>query len=352
MDQSQFINLKNVESAYLGARQEDLYLRGINLTVAAGETLGIIGRADSGKSALLRCIALLDRPLTGLVAIDNKNLTFLASREIANERRAIGLITAKAEFLNAKSVMENIALPLKIQGFPKDKIRMSCEQALETVGLSEKYHSAPQSLNQLQRVLLDIARNIVNNIKILLCDDVFVGLEQKSTEILSALLRKLQQEQHLTVILTTNDAEIIKTLCQNVIVMQQGEIVEKCSVFDLFTRPISDTAKDFIRFTTKHELPWCLRRKISHQEAAEHHALVRLNFTECLVPEEILNNTLEAYDLKMNIIQAFQEKIADRVINIMIIEIFGESFTINNAMNFLTNNGLQSEIIGYVPNIN
>ena len=134
--------------------------------------------------------------------------------------------------------------------------------------------------------------------------------------------------------------------------MQQGEIVEKCSVLDLFTRPISDTAKDFIRFTTKHELPWCLRRRIVNQETAEHHALIRLNFTECLAPEEILNNTLEAYDLKMNIIQAFQEKIADRIINVMIIEIFGEAFTVNNAMSFLTNNGLQSEIIGYVPNIN
>lgn len=352
MDQSNIINLKDIESIYSGPRQEQLYLKSINLTVNAGETLGIIGRAGAGKSALLRCIGLLDRPLTGIVSIDQKNLTFMASQELCNERRTIGLISAKPEFVQAINVTKNIALPLKIQRFPKQKISKLVEEALAKVDLTNKALSFTQGLSALQKIQLDLARNLVNHIKILLCDDIFVGLDQKSTETLLALLRKLQKESNLTIILTTNDAEIIKELCHNVIVMQLGSIVEKCSVFQLFTSPSSDIAREFIRFTTKHELPWCIRRKIVAQEAADHHAIVRINFTECLAPEEILNNTLEAYDLKMNIIQAYQQKINDRVINIMIIEIFGDSFTINNAITFLNNNGLQSENIGYAPNIN
>ena len=264
----------------------------------------------------------------------------------------MGLISAKPEFLNTKSVEKNIALPLKIQKLPKPNINKSVEQVLALVDLSNKALSLPGSLSQLQKIQLDLARNLVNHIKILLCDDIFVGLDQKSTESLINLLHKLQKEYNLTIILTTNDAEIIKALCHNVIIMHSGMIVEKCTVFELFTEPKSDTAREFIRFTTKHELPWCFRRKIVTQEAPEHHGIVRINFTQCLAPEEILNNTLEAYDLKMNIIQAYQEKIDDRVINIMIIEIFGDNFTVTNAITFLNNNGLQSEIIGYAPNIN
>lgn len=352
MEQSHIINLKDIESTYTGPRQEQLYLKSINLSVNAGETLGIIGRAGSGKSALLRCIGLLERPLTGIISIDQKNLTFMASPELSVERRTVGFIQANAQFLNSKNVSKNIALPLRIQGLPKQSINKTVEQVLALVDLSNKALSFPESLNQLQRVQLDLARALVNRIKVLLCDDIFLGLDQKSTEILINLLRKVQKEHNLTIILTTNDAEIIKALCQNIIVMQLGAIVEKCTVFELFTSPSSDTAREFIRFTTKHELPWCLRRKIVANDLPEHHGIARINFTECLAPEEILNNTLEAYDLKMNIIQAYQEKINGRIINIMIIEIFGDSFTVNNAITFLNNNGLQSEIIGYAPNIN
>lgn len=351
MEQSPLINLRDVESTYAGTRQEQLYLKSINLTVNAGESLAILGRSHSGAHALLRCIALLERPLTGMVSIDQKNLTFLASKDLCYERRAIGLISAKAEFLQSKNVRKNIELPLKIQGITKERIHSIVSQALAKAELENKQDALPSSLSALQRIQLDLARNLVNNLKVLLCDDIFVGLDQKATETLMALLKKLQQEQKLTIILTTNDAEVIKNLCSNVIVMHQGAIVEKCSVVELFTKPQSDTAKEFLRVNTKHELPLCLRRKIIPQASNEHHAIVRINFNECLAPEEILSNTLEAYELKMNIVQAYQEYINFKIINIMLIEIFGAADTVNDAISFLTSNGLQSEIIGYVPDI-
>ncbi len=352
MEQSHVINLKDVESFYTDSSQEQMYLKGINLTVNTGETLGIIGRAGSGKSALLRCIGLIERPLTGIISIDQKNLTFLASKELCDARRAIGIISSKPTFLNSKSVSKNIALPLKIQGLDSKKIGDLVDQALMKVELEHKANALPATLTQVQKIQLDLGRILVNHPKILLCDDIFVGLDQKSMDILLSLLRKMQNESNLTIILTTNDAGIIKSLCNNVIVMHQGAIVERCSVYALFSKPNSDTAKEFVRFTTKHELPWCLRRTLVTQEAERHHAIVRVNFSDCLAPEEILNNTLEAYILKMNIIQAYQEKINDQMINIMLLEIFGDHKIVKDAVIFLSNNGLQSEIIGYVPNIN
>jgi len=134
--------------------------------------------------------------------------------------------------------------------------------------------------------------------------------------------------------------------------MHLGSIIEICSVHALFTQPQSEVAKDFIRFSTKHELPWAFRRHIVPQEAEDHHALMRINFTECLAPEEILSDTLEAFDLKMNIIQAFQENIQQILTNVMLIEVFGKNEVVQQAIDFLNNNGLQSEIIGYVPDTN
>lgn len=351
MDESHIIALKDVESTYKTKTQDQLYLKSINLTVTAGEILGIIGRAGAGKSALLRCIGLLERPLTGIVAIDNKNLTFLASKQLAAERRSIAYITAKPTLLNSKNALDNVTLPLKIQGYSKDQLAKLAEQALNKVGLEHKSHTYPMNLTPVQKIQIDIARNLVNNPKILLCDDIFSGLDQKSTETLCNLLRSLQQELKLTIIISTNDAEIIKSLCNNVVVMHNGSIIEKCSVYDLFTKPTSDTAKDFIKFATKYELPGSLRRKIVAVDSGDSHALVRINFGTCLAPEEILSNTIDAFELKMNIIQAYQERINDKIINIMLIEIYGENAIITQAVQFLNTNSLQSEIIGYVPNI-
>lgn len=352
MEQSQIIALKDVDSSYTGRSQEQLFLKGINLNVTAGEALGIIGRSGSGKSALLRCIALIERPHTGIVAIDNKNLTFLASKQLINERRMIALISCKPILLLNKTVFDNVALPLQIQGYDKAAISKNVDQALNRVGLSAKAQSYPASLTPLQKILCDLARNLVNNPKILLCDDIFNNLDQKSTESLVKLLRTLQQDLALTLLLAINDAELIKALCQRVIVMQNGKIVELCSTYNLFTNATSETAKDFIRIATKHELPSSLRRKIVSQASSDNHALVRISFSECLAPEEILSNSLDAYELKMNIIQAYQEKICDKLLSIMLIEIYGNNDTINEAINFLNTNNLQSEIIGYVPNLN
>lgn len=350
MDQ-QIIALKDVDSTYKSKSQEQLFLKGINLTVMAGEVLGIIGRSGSGKSALLRCIALLDRPYTGVVSIDNKNLTFLASKQLNSERRAIGLISSKPVLANSKNLYDNVALPLIIQGFTKEAVTKPVEIALTRVGLDTKAHSLPNTLSAVQKIMIDIARNLVNNPKILLCDDLFNGLDQKSSDTLVRLLKNLQQDLDLTILVVTNDVEIIKALCQRVIVMQNGRIEEICSVYDLFTNAFSDTAKDFVRIATKHELPSSLRRKIISHDSPDHHALVKISFSDCLAPEEILSNSLDAYELKMNIIQAYQEKINSKVLSIMLIEIYGSNSTISEALTFLNANNLQSEIIGYVPNL-
>lgn len=351
MEESHIISLKEVDSTTHGSASEQLNLKNINLTVNAGETVAVIGRSDAGKHGLLRCIALLDRPLTGILSIDNKNLTFMASSELCQARRKIAYITGKPTLMHSKSILHNVALPLLIQGTPKDEAYKLAGIALGKVNLESNQQIPVTSLTTMQLLQVDMARSLVNNPSIMLADDVLQKLDPKSAQIASNLLEKIKHTEKLTILISTNDANYIKAYCDSVIVMQQGMIVERCSTYELFSQPQSDTAKEFIRIFAKHELPGSLRKRITHRALAQHHALVRINFHDCLAPEEILSNALDAFDLRMNIIQAYQEAICGQTLNLMVIEIFGEFDTVEQVVEFLNHNGLHSEIIGYVPTI-
>lgn len=349
MEQTQIISLKDVESSSAIRGQDQIHIKTINLTINAGETVAIVGRADSGKSTLLRCVALLDRPLTGIVAIDNKNMTFLASRELCSARRNIGYLNAKPTLLNTKNLMQNVALPLLAQGYSRIEAHKLALQSLVKVGLEAKANSSPAGLNPQQIVQLELARVLVNAPKILLADEIFSNLDQKATDFILNLLESLRVELNLTMMLTTNDTSIIKNYCSRVIVMHQGKIVEHCATYELFTAPQSETAKDFVRLAAKHELPGLIRKKIQNQPSPQSHSIMRISFRECLALEEILSDMLKVFALRMDIIQAYQEQISDQILNIMIIEIFGAHEIMANAIEFLNQHGLHSEIIGYVP---
>lgn len=351
MEESHIISLKEVDSTTQGGSTEQITLRNINLNINAGESVAIIGRSDAGKNALLRCIALLDRPLTGILSIDNKNLTFMASSELCHARRKIAYITAKPTLMQSRSILHNVALPLLLQGVHKDEAYKLANIALGKVNLDNSQQILAIKLSPLQLLQIDLARGLINSPNIILADEIFAKLDPKSAEIASNILDKIKQSENMTLLISTNDANYIKAHCDSVIVMRQGVIVERCSVYELFSQPQSDTAKEFIRIFAKHELPGSLRKRINHRALAQHHALVRINFHDCLAPEEILSNSLDAFDLRMNIIQAYQEAVCGQVLNIMVIEIFGEFDTVEQVVEFLNHNGLHSEIIGYVPTI-
>lgn len=349
MERATILTLKDVDGTTEPSSGQQWHLKNINLHIDAGEVIAIVGRSDSGRNALLRCISLLDPPKTGIVAIDEKDLTILSATDLLIARRQVGYISHSPVFVTNKNVAHNIAIPLQIQGITATEVQERVNTVLGVVGLQQQSSCYPEDLTPLQAILLDLARQLINKPKVLLCEDIFVRLDVKAQEKLTTLLHTLNQQFNLTMLIATNEAEIIKTLCNKVLIMHQGTVVENVSSYDFFARPNSEVAKDFIKFSCKHELPSTIKRKMVVQEQPDHHAVVRINFIECLNPEEILANIIDAYTLKMNIIQAYQEQIGIKTLNIMILEIYGESKLLHEALKFLNINGLNSEIIGYVP---
>lgn len=344
------ISIKDLERPYLSKKKEAKYLKSISLNVASGEIFGVIGRADSGKTALLRTISLIERPTTGIVAIENHNMTVMSGTELKLIRKKIALISHNFGLLSSKSAYDNVALPLILQSTPKDEIYSVVTSALSSVGLSDKASCNITQLNQAQKLKVAIARALILKPKVLLFDDIARGLDQKSTQSIINLIRELHKKLEFTAILVTNDSEMLKMLTNRIGVMHQGELIEVAKTVDLFINPQTEVSKDFIKANAKHELPLIFRRRLLNQPSPDSHPIVRFSFTGCLVPEVHLSQVIQNYDLKISIIQGHQETIQDETINILIAEIEGDLNNIIEAKSYLKNHELQSEIIGYVGN--
>lgn len=346
------ITLKDIEHPYAGKNKETLYLRRITLDIEKGEIVGIIGRAGSGKSALLKCINLLVHPTTGMVSVDKKNFTIMVKKDLRQARQEIGMVPQQPNLLLTKTVFSNIALPLELKGLSKEAIATAVNKVAAFVGLSEKLFCYPKQLTQAQKQKTSIARALIIKPKVLLCDEITAGLDNKTTHSIGQLLTTINQEFDTTIVIVTHDTEVIKTLCDRVCVMHQGEIVEQTNALDLFVRPKTEVAKDFIRASTRLEMPWSYRRNLQLQQLEQTHPIVRIVFTGCVSSEMLLTYAIETFQIKTIIIQAHQEYIQDNLINVLLIEIIGGSDNIESSIKHFTDNNLQVEILGYVNDIN
>jgi len=342
------ISLKNIEQPYLTKAKEKLYLRNINLDIASGEIFGIIGRSGSGKSALLKCINLIERPMTGMVCIDKMNYTIMVKTELREARRNIGMVPQQVQLISNKTVYSNIILPLEFQNFSKDETSALANQIMALTGLEDKAGLFPRQLSLAQQQRLSIARAMVTKPKVLLCDEITSGLDNKNTQAILQTLKEINYVMKTTIIMITHDLEVIKSLCDRVGVMHHGEIVEQTNAFDLFVAPKSEIAKDFIRSSTKLEMPWVYRRKLKLHPSDKCHPVIRIVFNDLLSPELIIGKAIDKYRVKVSILQAHQEVIQNKQVKILIAEVEGSAENTQLTQQFLLSNGLHVEAIGYV----
>ena len=352
MEKSYIISLKDIEQPFISKNKESLYLRGINLNITKGEIFGIIGRVGSGKSTLLKCINFTKRPATGVVCIDRKNFTIMLSKELKAAQQEISTIPQQASLFSSKNIFDNVALPLELQKIPRNEIVITVNKMLALIELIEKSSCFPNQLNHAQKQKVIIARALATNPKILLCDDITSGLDSKTIQSISYILRKVNKEFNTTIVIVTHDIELIKSLCHNVGVIHKGELIEQNNTFDFFTNPASEIAKDFICASTRLEMPWIYRRNLKLQKSEQCHPLLRLVFTGLLSPEVLLTQAIEKHQIKVIIIQAHQEIMQQKTINILLIEVCGTMEEIDSACTYLKENGLFITTLGYIHDDN
>ncbi|MEB0137724.1 MULTISPECIES: methionine ABC transporter ATP-binding protein [unclassified Undibacterium] len=232
------IHIEQVEKIYRVGNREVHALRNIDLSVRKGEIFGIIGRSGAGKSSLLRALNLLERPSAGKVFIDGVDIMGLDAAGLHALRQRTGMVFQHFNLLNAKTVEQNIAFPLKLAGgFTCEQKRERVAALLALVGLTEQAHQYPAQLSGGQKQRVGIARALANYPQLLLCDEATSALDPETTQSILRLLLQINQQLGLTIVLITHEMQVIRTICDQVAVLEAGEIVETGAVSDVFLHP-------------------------------------------------------------------------------------------------------------------
>lgn len=240
------IELKKLSKTFESASGSVEALRDIDLCINDGEIFGIIGLSGAGKSTLVRCINLLERPSSGQVIIDGLELTSLPRTELLKMRKSISMIFQSFNLLEQRSVLKNVCFPLEIGGVKKDECEKRALELLKLVGLEDKAGSYPAQLSGGQKQRVAIARALATNPKYLLCDEATSALDPNTTRSILELLRKINQELGVTIIVITHEMKVIDQICDRVAVIDHSQIAELGRVSDVFTNPQSGIAKELI----------------------------------------------------------------------------------------------------------
>ena len=240
------ITVTDLTKVYFQGKREVRALDNVSLTVPAGSIHGIIGHSGAGKSTLVRCLTMLDRPTSGTVEINGVDLTAARSDALRTARRRIGLVFQQANLFDSRTVAGNIAYPLEVAGRPRAEIRRRVDELLEFVGLSTKARNYPEQLSGGQKQRVGIARALATNPRILLADEATSALDPDTTQEVLALLRRVNAELGVTILVITHEMDVIRTLADRVVVMEHGRIIEQGPVFDILSAPQQPATARFV----------------------------------------------------------------------------------------------------------
>ena len=273
------IEIKNLSKTFADTKRQVHAVKDVSLTIQDGEIFGVIGYSGAGKSTLVRCINLLEKPTQGQVIINGKDITQLKDKELRGERKKIGMIFKQFNLLSSLTVGQNVAFNLKGQGLEKKAIDKRVDELLDLVGISEKKSAYPSQLSGGQKQRVAIARALANNPDILLCDEATSALDPQTTNQILTLLKQLNRTLNITIIIITHEMNVIKSICDRVAVMENGNVAETGTVLELFSAPKSEIAKQFIRSTTRIEhIEELLAGGGTLLPAAEDQVLLKLRF--------------------------------------------------------------------------
>lgn len=334
------IEIKDVYKTYKRKQDEINALKGVNLEINTGDIFGVIGYSGAGKSTLIRLVNYLEKPTTGEIVVDGQVLSGLNTNQLRTMKKQIGMIFQHFNLLESKSIYDNVAIPLVLSKQPKNKIRERAMELLDFVGLSDKAKSYPNELSGGQKQRVGIARALASNPKILLCDEATSALDPQTTQSILQLLKKINTEYNITIMIITHEMSVIQEVCNRVAVMEQGQVIEQGSVLDVFGHPKHSTTKSFVKTVIRNSIPESVKRNIKHHE---NHRTFRVEVTGDKGSDPLIYQLMKQHDVKFNILFANMTEIQDVTLVILYIQFEGESHSINQAVKFLLQQGATIE---------
>lgn len=340
------IRLENISKDFVVDGKTVHAVKDVTIEIDKGQIFGIIGFSGAGKSTLVRCINLLERPTSGKVFLEDTELTALPYKKLREARQKIGMIFQSFNLMPSRTVYENIELPLKHNGYPKDKRKQRIEELLSLVELSDKGNNYPSQLSGGQKQRVAIARALAGDPKVLLCDEATSALDPKTTSQILALLKKLNQELKLTIVIITHQMSVVKDICDRAAVMEQGEVIEQGYVYDLFSNPKTKLTKSFMdtanSFGSFFDI---LDEKGSLADVADGTHIYLLTYTGDAAGKALMSEIYKKFTVESNILYGNIDYIKGKPLGKLAVNLTGDKDKIEEAVEYIKNSGVQLEVL-------
>ena len=332
------IEISNVKKVFKNKKVEVHALKDVSLKVEKGDIFGIVGYSGAGKSTLLRLVNLLEKPDDGSVKLEGKEIVGLSERELNKLRKNIGMVFQQFNLLESQTVYQNLKIPLIISGAPKNSIDKRIEELLDFVGLKDKKNSSVSKLSGGQKQRIGIARALATHPKILLCDEATSALDPKTTKSILQLLKKINNEFGITILLITHEMEVVKEICNKVAVMQDGEIKEQGNIIEIFTNPQENITKNFISSIINNDIPESLKEELDLNLP-----VVKLTFLGEKSGQPLISEINKKFDISTKILSASVNELGNTILGVLVVQLEGNPAIINEVEEFIKNRGVKIE---------
>ncbi len=333
------IEFRRVSKVFRNGEKEIEALKDVHLTVEKGDIFGVIGFSGAGKSTLIRTVNLLEYPTSGEVIVEGRNLAKMSEKELREAKKRIGMIFQHFNLLHSKTVFDNVAIPLILSKRKKKEVEKRIHEVLRFVGLEDKAQSYPDQLSGGQKQRVGIARALVTNPSILLCDEATSALDPQTTRSILDLLKRVNEEYKITILMITHEMEVIKEICNRVAVMEDGRIIEKGTTFDVFAHPQTETARNFVRTVVQDEIPASVYPFLQSKEHPGR--IFKFNFIGSSSGQPVISRTAKNFNVEINVLFGNIAELQGVPIGHLIVKLIGKDYDIERALRFITEQNIE-----------
>ena len=323
------VTIDNVSKIFGKGKKEVAAVKNVSLTVKKGEIFAIIGYSGAGKSTLVRLINGLESTTSGTLTVDGFEISGKRDLELQKVRTNIGMIFQQFNLMNSRTVAQNVEFPLKVAGWSKGERTKRVQEMLECVGLADRAKYYPSQLSGGQKQRVGIARALATKPSLLLADEATSALDPETTHEVLELLKEVNRELGITVIVITHEMDVVSSIADRVAVMEEGRVVETGSVYEVFSNPQTEVAQRFVATTVKQS------------PTGDAAAALRKNHKGYLVNVEIVEGNQElgkilAYlgsrNVRFNIVHGGIETLQGKAYGTLTLELLGDVTSIDAAV--------------------
>ena len=315
----------------------------VSLDVEKGDIYGVVGYSGAGKSTLVRVINLLQRPTSGKVVVNGETLfekndqitTVIDAKKLRPKRREIGMIFQHFNLLDEKTVIQNVAFALKHRKLKEKQIAAKAQELLDLVGLGDRGQAYPAQLSGGQQQRVAIARALANDPEILISDEATSALDPKNTVQILELLKRLNRELNLTVVLITHEMDAVKRIANKVAVMSAGQIVERGTLLDIFTNAQFPLTKKLVGTESDSQKAIAILKNDHAFDNQADQSILHLTYRGASISEPVTTKLYEDFSVETSIVYGNVDVLRDTPVGTLFVVMTGAEPDRQRAIQYL-----------------